>query len=152
MNIGHVAIYVKDLEESARFFETYFQGRRNELYVNPNTGFSSYFLSFDDSTRLELMNIPVISEPNGDPQLGYAHIAFQVGSKDEVDRLTARLEKDGYVVKSYPRTTGDGYYESSIYDVILSENIGSSKIVVLFGSYCFPYGGSERLRKILMGL
>ena len=104
MNIGHVAIYVKDLEESARFFETYFQGRRNELYVNPNTGFSSYFLSFDDSTRLELMNIPVISEPNGDPQLGYAHIAFQVGSKD------------GYVVKSYPRTTGDGYYESSIYD------------------------------------
>ena len=81
MNIGHVAIYVKDLEESARFFETYFQGKRNELYVNPNTGFSSYFLSFDDSTRLELMNIPVISEPNGDPQLGYAHIAFQVGSK-----------------------------------------------------------------------
>lgn len=62
------------------------------------------------------MNIPVISELNGDPQLGYAHIAFQVGSKDEVDRLTARLEKDGYVVKSYPRTTGDGYYESSIYD------------------------------------
>ena len=116
MNIGHVAIYVKDLEENARFFETYFQGKRNELYVNPNTGFSSYFLSFDDSTRLELMNIPVISEPNGDPQLGYAHIAFQVGSKDEVDRLTARLEKDGYVVKSYPRTTGDGYYESSIYD------------------------------------
>ena len=30
--------------------------------------------------------------------------------------MTARLEKDGYVVKSYPRTTGDGYYESSIYD------------------------------------
>ncbi len=117
MNIEHIAIYVKDLEKSACFFETYFQGKRNTLYVNPNTGFSSYFLSFDTETRLELMNIPTISESNTAIRLGYAHIAFQVGSKDEVDQLTLRLEKDGYTVKSYPRTTGDGYYESSVYDL-----------------------------------
>lgn len=116
MNIEHIAIYVKDLEKSAYFFETYFQGKRNTLYVNPNTGFSSYFLSFDTETRLELMNIPTISETNNPIKLGYAHIAFQTGSKDEVDKLTDRLEKDGYEVKSYPRTTGDGYYESSVYD------------------------------------
>ena len=116
MNIEHIAIYVKDLEKSACFYEAYFQGKRNALYVNPKTGFSSYFLSFSDSARLELMNVPDISESNDSARLGYAHIAFKVGSKAEVDKLTAQLQKDGYSVRSYPRTTGDGYYESSVYD------------------------------------
>jgi lactoylglutathione lyase len=31
-----------------------------------------------------------------------------------VDELTARMEADGFRVRSGPRTTGDGYYESSI--------------------------------------
>ncbi len=116
MKIEHIAIYVKDLEKSAHFYETYFQGNRNTLYVNPNTGFSSYFLSFSGSARLELMNVPAILESNASAMLGYAHIAFQVSSKNGVDKLTARLKKDGYAIKSYPRRTGDGYYESSVYD------------------------------------
>lgn len=45
---------------------------------------------------------------------GYAHLAFSVGSKEQVDALTARLKLDGYEVISGPRTTGDGYYESCI--------------------------------------
>jgi lactoylglutathione lyase len=39
---------------------------------------------------------------------------MSVGSKEKVDALTARLQADGYTVKSAPRTTGDGYYESVI--------------------------------------
>ena len=31
-----------------------------------------------------------------------------------MDEQTERLEEDGYEVLSAPRTTGDGYYESSI--------------------------------------
>ena len=45
---------------------------------------------------------------------GYIHIAFSVGSKDNVDALTARLQEDGYETISGPRTTGDGYYESCV--------------------------------------
>ena len=45
---------------------------------------------------------------------GYIHLAFSAGSKEQVDALTARLQKDGYEVISGPRTTGDGYYESCI--------------------------------------
>ena len=45
---------------------------------------------------------------------GYAHIAFSVGSKENVDALTERLKGVGYEVVSGPRTTGDGYYESCI--------------------------------------
>ena len=116
MKIEHIALYVKDLEKSAAFFETYFLAKKNVLYQNQKTGFSSYFLSFDDATRLELMNISSVSELNTIPRLGYSHIAFQVDSKEKVDELTERLERDGFTVKSHPRTTGDGYYESSVYD------------------------------------
>jgi len=45
---------------------------------------------------------------------GYVHLAFSVGSKEEVDRLTAQLVSGGYELKSGPRYTGDGYYESLI--------------------------------------
>ncbi len=84
-------------------------------YYNPNTNFHSYFLSFDDCTRLEIMNKPKISDfPKELARTGYAHIAFSVGSKEKVDVLTARLKADGYKVVSGPRTTGDGYYESCI--------------------------------------
>jgi lactoylglutathione lyase len=48
--------------------------------------------------------------------VGYAHMAFSVGSREQVDRLTERLEADGYRIVGRPRITGDGYYESAILD------------------------------------
>ena len=47
---------------------------------------------------------------------GYAHLAFSVGSKEQVERLTAELSAAGYRVASAPRTTGDGYFESVVLD------------------------------------
>lgn len=47
-------------------------------------------------------------------RMGFAHLAFAVGSAEEVDALTERLVSDGYAVLSGPRTTGDGYYESCV--------------------------------------
>lgn len=89
----------------------YFDAKSNDGYYNPNTNLRSYFLSFDDCTRLEIMNKPKISDfPKELARTGYAHIAFSVGSKEKVDVLTARLKADGYKVVSGPRTTGDGYY------------------------------------------
>ena len=45
---------------------------------------------------------------------GFIHLAFSVGSAEEVDRLTRQFREDGFDVLSGPRTTGDGYYESCI--------------------------------------
>ncbi len=49
-------------------------------------------------------------------QLGFAHLSFSVGSKEEVDRLTQQMSCDGIQVVGQPRTTGDGYYESVVLD------------------------------------
>lgn len=81
MKIEHIAMYVKDLESARKFFMTYFGAASNDGYHNEKTGFRSYFLSFEDGARLELMNKPDrTDEENNFTRTGYIHIAFSVGS------------------------------------------------------------------------
>ena len=115
MRIEHVAMYVKDLEKAKEFFIKYFGAVPNEGYHNKNTDFRSYFLSFDEGARLEIMTRPSIDDAEKTAaRTGLIHLAFGVGSEEKVDELTARLKADGYEVLSGPRTTGDGYYESCV--------------------------------------
>ena len=115
MKIEHIAMYVNDLEVARDFFVKYLDGKSNDGYHNKNTDFRSFFISFDDGARLEIMNKPEMVDNNKElNRTGYVHIAFSVGSKERVDELTALLKTDGYEVVSGPRTTGDGYYESCI--------------------------------------
>lgn len=114
MFIDHVAIYVNDLEAAKDFFIKYFAAVSDEIYRNEKTGFSSYFLGFENGAKLEIMNRPEI-EKTEKPlyKSGYAHLAFSLGSKSAVDELTKKLENDGFEIISGPRTTGDGFYESA---------------------------------------
>ena len=115
MRIEHIAMYVNYLEATREFFVTFFGGTSNDGYHNINTDFRSYFISFDDGARLELMNKPMLVDNDKDlNRTGYVHIAFSVGSKEAVNELTAKIKNAGYKVVSGPRTTGDGYYESCI--------------------------------------
>ena len=115
MKIEHVAMYVNVLEKARDFFIKYLGGVSNDGYHNTKTGFKSYFISFDDGSRLELMNKPGMTDDEKVlARTGYIHIAFSLGSKEAVDELTDRMRSDGYEVISGPRTTGDGYYESCI--------------------------------------
>ena len=56
MKIEHVAMYVNDLEGAKTFFVKYLDAKANDGYHNPKTDFRSYFLSFSDGARLELMH------------------------------------------------------------------------------------------------
>ena len=104
-----------DLENAKQFFIKYFGAEANDGYHNLRTDFRSYFLTFDDGARLEIMTKPKMEDQAKVlARTGFAHIAFSVGSKERVDSLTAELKADGYEVISGPRTTGDGYYESCV--------------------------------------
>ena len=119
MKITHVAIWTADLEKLKDFYLKYFGGKSNEMYINQKKGFSSYFISFSSGTKLELMNKLWISEEKnctGKEYIGIAHLAFSVGSKEDVDSLTSFLKSEGYTVLGEPRTTGDGFYESLVLD------------------------------------
>ena len=67
MRIDHAAIFVADLEKARDFFLKYFSGTSNNGYHNEKTGFRSYFISFDDGSRLEIMNKPGIADPKKEP-------------------------------------------------------------------------------------
>lgn len=119
MRVEHVAIWTRRLEQLKEFYETFFGAKASAKYVNQKTQFESYFLTFSSGARLELMQSPTVADPSADVGVqpaGYAHLAFSVGSREDVDRLTARLDDAGFQVASPPRLTGDGYYECVVLD------------------------------------
>ena len=125
MKIEHIAIWVKDINKVCEFYRKYFGGVVQSLYHNPTKQFTSRFVTFEDGTRLEIMHRPDITVGTlhrdcmfhvEQEYLGYAHLSFSVGSKEEVDRLTQQMSNDGIQVVGQPRTTGDGYYESVVLD------------------------------------
>lgn len=123
MNLEHVALYVQDLERMRQFYCEELGATAGTKYHNPISGFQSYFLQFDSGPRIEIMYYPATSmskpvneESRNRKSLGYAHLAFRLGSREAVDLQTRFLSEKGVKVLSQPRLTGDGYYESVILD------------------------------------
>ena len=128
MKIEHVAIWAKDIDKVCDFYHKYFDGEVQPLYHNPAKQFTSRFVTFESGARLEIMHRPDIEGASKTQELfhvkqseiaerlGFAHLSFSVGSKEEVDRLTQKMSDDGIQVVGQPRTTGDGYYESVVLD------------------------------------
>ena len=118
LRVDHVGIWTGDLEGMRDFYVTYLGGSCGPLYENPRKGFRSYFISFAEGARLELMSRAqgYPSSKPGAEAAGYAHVAYRVGSREAVDALTARLQAAGISVVDGPRVTGDGYYEVVIVD------------------------------------
>ena len=124
MKIEHVAIWVRDIDKVCEFYRKYFGGVVHPIYHNPTKQFTSRFVTFDDGARLEVMHRPDICvernigtvEMFHVEHLGFIHLSFSVGSKEEVDHLTQQMFSEGVPVVGQPRTTGDGYYESVVLD------------------------------------
>lgn len=117
IKIDHIAMYVRDLEGMRDFYTQWFGAVSNEGYHSATTGMRSYFLTFANGVRLELMNWSTVAE--NEPcieKYGLTHLALQVDGPVVVDSLTTQMENAGYRVVSGPRTTGDGYYESCVLD------------------------------------
>ena len=76
MKIEHIAIWVKDLEKIRSFYEKYFKVTSTKLYHNQKTGFKSYFLTFDDGARLEIMSKSDINKEKQENTFGYAHFTL----------------------------------------------------------------------------
>ncbi|HDT9434372.1 TPA: VOC family protein [Listeria monocytogenes] len=116
MKIEHVALWTTNLEQMKQFYVIYFGATANDLYENKTKGFTSYFLSFEDGARLEIMSRTDVTGKTTGENLGWAHIAISTGTKEAVDELTEKLRQDGFAIAGEPRMTGDGYYESVVLD------------------------------------
>ena len=115
MKIDHIAIWTNQLENLKHYYIKYFDGVANQKYENREKKFSSYFLSFNNGTKLEIMHRPGIPANQNDPVFqqyrGLIHFAFMVDNHQQLKDKAEHLKADGFPILSGPRTTGDGYYE-----------------------------------------
>ena len=119
MRIEHIAVWTNNIEELKDFYSRYFNAVAGDKYFNREKKFQSYFLSFDNGARLEIMQMPGIPESKNDVLAqfsGLIHFAISTGSKEQVDAITEEIRAAGYKVIGEARWTGDGYYESVILD------------------------------------
>ena len=120
--LEHIAIWTSALEEMKTFYCSYFNGQAGGKFCNDtefNAHFESYFLSFGEGSRLELMRMPTIPEGERTPgyeAAGLTHIAFSVADRACVDELVRRAHSEGRTVVLEPHRTADGYYEACILD------------------------------------
>jgi lactoylglutathione lyase len=113
MKLAHVALWTRDLDGAAAFWETYFGAIVGAPYRSQRRpGFVSRFAELPGAaTRIELMTAPWLEAAATQERPGWDHVAVSVGSAAAVDELAARCAADGRLV-SAPRLTGDGYYEA----------------------------------------
>jgi len=120
MTIDHVAIWTNQLEILKGYYVKYFNGRANKKYTNKETGFESYFVTFDSGSRLEIMQKPGIPENLNDRVIkqhqGLIHLSFGVENMELVNRKSEEMAKAGFRILRGPRKTGDGYYEFETLD------------------------------------
>jgi lactoylglutathione lyase len=119
MRLEHIAVWTSDLERMKQFYERWFGAVAGPKYTNERKGFASYFLAFESGARLEIMQKSGVAPRPGAVEqewLGYAHLAFDVGSEEAVDALAASFQAAGHTVFDGPRRTGDGCYEAVILD------------------------------------
>lgn len=119
MTLDHVAIWTHKLEHLKDYYVRFFGGIPNEKYVNPETGFESYFITFGQGSRIEIMQRPGIPDNLNDPlkqNIGIIHLAFGVKSNEEVISKAEELSKAGFKILRGPRKTGDGYFEFETLD------------------------------------
>jgi len=120
MTLDHVAIWTTQLEELKDYYVKYFNGTANEKYTNKETGFESYFVTFDKGSRLEIMKKPGIPENLNDrvneQHQGIIHLSFGTESMEMVIQKANELAINGFTILRGPRKTGDGYFEFETLD------------------------------------
>lgn len=119
MTLDHIAIWTHNLEVLKDYYVRFFDGVANAKYHNPVTGFESYFVSFGNCSRIELMQRMDIPGNQNDPlrqAVGIIHLAFGVAGIKEVIAKSEELENAGFKILKGPRKTGDGYFEFETLD------------------------------------
>jgi len=119
MKLDHIAIWTNQLEVLKDFYERFFDGKAGELYEDATANIVCCYVYFPEGSKLELLQAPQLRErhyPKKDRVQGYTHLAFDVGSKEKVDTITAEIEKAGYEIEAPARMITKWFYESAIFD------------------------------------
>ncbi len=108
MKLHHVALTVKNLEESRKFYEDYFSASVVKEFTRPDLKGKAVFLEVG-SAQLELWEFSDGKENKDSLKdlkiAGIRHIAFEV---ENLDKASAELRAKGLVI-SEPQLGGSGH-------------------------------------------
>ncbi len=117
MKIDHISMFATRPEEVKSFYEKYFGAQPEKSFKDEETGLQAYNMVFDDGAKLEIINRPEIQKMmKNHIDLGYIRLGFEMDSREAVDELAQRLEKDGFTIKQKPSGREDGQYDCIILD------------------------------------
>ena len=119
MKLDHIAVWTNQLEVLKGFYERFFDGKAGELYEDTAENILCCYIYFPQGSKLELLQGPQIRERDHkktDRAKGLTHLAFDVGSREKVDAITAEIEKAGYEIENPARMITDWFYESAVFD------------------------------------
>ena len=76
MKIAHMALWTQNLEQQARFWVSFFDGKINEKYCSKtNPGFESYFVKIGEDIAIELMTKPgLVGQQPDNNRCGWVHL------------------------------------------------------------------------------
>ncbi|WP_049849201.1 VOC family protein [Trabulsiella odontotermitis] len=109
MKIAHVALWTRNLDAQAAFWQTFFGGKANEKYQSRNNpGFESYFITLDEGPTIELMTLPTLADaPDNNVMTGWAHVHGVADAVPEVILTRRRTSNPDLPVRSArPQTPG----------------------------------------------
>ncbi|SMC25383.1 lactoylglutathione lyase [Andreprevotia lacus DSM 23236] len=115
MHFAHIALWTRDLDGAAAFWQHYFNASVGAPYHSQRRpGFVSRFVTLPGGqAQIELMTGPWLDDAAPGEHTGWDHLAIALDDAAAVDTLAARCNHDGLLL-SAPRTTGDGFYEAVI--------------------------------------
>lgn len=115
MKLAHVALWTRDLEAAAGFWQRYFGAEVGAPYHSARrAGFVSRFVTLaGGGPSIELMTAPWLHDAAATDRVGWDHLAVSLGDRGAVDRLADRCRADG-LLQAAPRLTGDGFYEAVV--------------------------------------
>jgi len=119
-NVGTVTSLQSDIHRSANekmraFFRFLTSAVFHVKQLQTEEAAGNSFTDISEVQQVGSEGANTIAKPDTQ-HLGFTHLSFSVGSKEEVDRLTQQMSSEGIPVVGQPRTTGDGYYESVVLD------------------------------------
>ena len=112
--IGHIAVTVKDMTESFRFYTHALGFRRAFAFRHPDTGAPWIeYLSIAPGQFIELFYGGAEEQPWHDSVVGFNHLCFEV---DDIQTSVQRIRDAGYPIDEEPKLGLDGNWQAWVRD------------------------------------
>lgn len=114
MELHHIAFWTEDIERLCAFYVKHWNGK--VLFKHQSGDFRCVFIEIMASVKVEIMTRSNIADEGQSERVGYSHFSIEVGSRDEVNRITEYCICEGIRLTKTKEQYDDGFYESAFAD------------------------------------